>query len=37
MVSDFVMEYDGLLELRDEEYRQTAETNPSVRKCAREY
>ena len=36
MVSDFVTEYDGLLEFSDEEYRQAAETNPSVRKCARE-
>ena len=36
MVSVFVTKYDGLLQLTDEEYRLAAETNPSIRKCARE-
>ena len=37
MVSDFVTEFDGLLQLTDEEYRLAAETNPSIRKCVGEF
>ena len=36
MVSDFVTEYSGLLELSTEEYRRAAESDPSIRVCARE-
>ena len=36
MVSDFVTECNGLLQLTDEEYRLAAEANPSIRKYARE-
>lgn len=36
MVSDFVTEHHGLLQLTDEEYREAARTQPSIRKCARE-
>ena len=35
MVSDFVSEYDGLLELSDNEYRRAAGSDPSVHICAR--
>ena len=34
MVSDFVTEYDGLLQLNVEEYRRAAETDPAIRMCA---
>ena len=36
MVSDFVTEFDGLLQLSIDEYRKAAESDPSVRMCARE-
>ena len=36
MVSDFVTEHDGLLQLTDEEYREAVTTQPSIRKCAQE-
>ena len=36
MVSDFVREYNGLLELTNEELRQESDSNHSIRKCARE-
>lgn len=36
MVSDLVTEFDGLLQLTIEEYRTAAESDPSIRMCARE-
>ena len=36
MVSDFVTEYNGLLELTNEELRHESDSNPSIRKYARE-
>ena len=36
MVSDFVTEFDGLLQLSMDEYRRAAQTDPSIRMCARE-
>ena len=36
MVSDFVTEFDGLLQLSIEEYRKAAESDPAIRMCARE-
>ena len=36
MVSDFITEFDGLLQLSIEEYRRAAESDPSIRMCARE-
>ena len=36
MVSDFVTEFYGLLQLSVEEYRTAAEADPSIRMCARE-
>ena len=36
MVSDFVTEFDGLLQLTTEEYRRAAESDQSIRMCARE-
>ena len=36
MVSDFVTEFDGLLQLSIKEYRRAAESDPSIRMCARE-
>ena len=36
MVSDFVTEFDGLLQLSIDEYRRAAESDPSIRMCARE-
>ena len=35
MVSDFVTEFDGLLQLSMEEYRRAAEADPSIRECVR--
>ena len=36
MVSDFVMEHDGLLQLTDEEFEKAQQSNPSISKCTRE-
>ena len=36
MVSDFVTDFDGLLQLSIDEYRRAAESDPSIRMCARE-
>lgn len=36
MVSDFVTEFDDLLQLSMEEYRRAAEADPSIEMCARE-
>ena len=36
MVSDFVTEFDGLLQLTTDEYRRAAESDRSIRMCARE-
>ena len=36
MVSDFVAEFDGLLQLTIEEHRKAAESDPSIRMCARQ-
>ena len=36
MVSDFITEFDGLLQLSTEEYRRAAESDSSIRMCARQ-
>ena len=36
MVSDFVTEFDDLLQLSMDEYRRAAQTDPSIRMCTRE-
>ena len=36
MVSNFVTEHDGLLQLTDEEFEKAQQSNPSISKCARE-
>lgn len=36
MVSDFVTEFDGLLQLSMEKQRRAAEADPSIQMCARE-
>ena len=36
MVSDFVTEHDGLLQLTMEEYREASKSDPSLKMCARE-
>lgn len=37
MVSDFIDEHNGFLSLSDDEYRKAKETNPSVKRYAREF
>lgn len=36
MVSDFITEHHGLLQLTYEQYSETSKEDPSVRMCARE-